>query len=339
MKDDNKNIETIFSLEKKKKIKPIKLNLTKIKTNIESIEIEYIQEFITRLLNFYKNNEKIFGVKCPISININKAHIKNENIQNEIELSTLILDKNEEMTEIKCNSIFLNKCIEDRVLEKEEKSFNLIIRKTLLDTSISINQIDFYLGNDLIQILTNIYDSMKKINSSVIINMKDIQTHFQFQKNHDLVIKFDSVIDIKNNVSKMLNITNLSVFFNNYQIGTQFLPLIQNFSFLLNFENDKDKSFDYSLLEVETGDFNINVSVIDILELQMVFENVKHLLQSFFNEKINSFIEERKKCLFPFSVKESKITIIYAKKRYYSRFLYWIWSGDLNSIFLFLILF
>lgn len=307
--NDNENIETIFSLEKQKMIKPIKLNLTKIKTNIESIGIDYTQIFITELFNFYTNISKTFGIKYPISINVNKANIKNNSIQNDIKLSTITLEKNEEITEIKCQSIFLNKCIEDR--KKDQNSFNLIIQKTLLDTNISISQIDLYFEDDLIKILTNIYSSNQKINkaNSFNINMKDVQTHFQFQKDHDLVIKFDSIIDIKNNVSKMLSITNLSVFFNNYKIGTQFLPLLENFSFLLNFKNDKDKAFDYSLLEVETGDININVSIIDVSELQMVFEKVKYLLQSFFNEKINSFIKERKKCLFPFSVKESKITI------------------------------
>ncbi|KAK8880768.1 hypothetical protein M9Y10_003456 [Tritrichomonas musculus] len=342
---NNEEIDSIFSLDRKKLIEENEMKLTNIIASINSIDFEYAHYFVMRIFNAYKIYSKYFvtfsegkndSTKSNISISaiINQIMIRESNLNDSISLSKISFKQDNELTEFKCNSIsFID------LLKLKNENF-LLIQKNQSKTNIKINPIDVYLSINTLKTLTNIYESLMSLiktdfdekskkektikihknerkHNCYDIDVSGIQIHFPFEddplfKKHDLILSFDLQIQIESNSYKLLKMTNLKAFFTNIKKEMRFLPILLLESFSLQFNDNNDiekKNFDFSLFEIKTGTIDLNVSAVDIFELQMIINNFIKSFNILIKPKTFSIPDENKQKKFLFSTINSMITI------------------------------
>lgn len=276
-----------------------------------------------------KNNDNSNDSELKISGTIDQINIRENNLSDSISLFALTFEKRKEATEFKCKSI---NCIElVKVKDDKDNPNFFVIQQTNSKTNIKLSPLDVFLNINTMKTLTNINESLssliktdfdEKLNqsqgkdekvtnnkkgnvpsTSLNIECNEIQVHFPFEddplfEKHDLIISFKLSSDILTNSYKSFSLTGLKMFFTNYQKQMKFLPLFSNGSFLIKIhDNNTDtENYDFSLIEIETGNFNVNISVLDIFELQMIINNFRKSFTSLLNPKTYSIpIQETNK--------------------------------------------
>ena len=313
-------IEIQFNLDKS-------ISDTIIDIFINSIEFEYTHYFAMVSFNAYKAYQNIlsqndFNIKYITFANIDTIKLIENSLPNPIIISKLVLEKDSQKTEIKCNSIDFFKFIEKR--NKKEKSFFFIIQKTDSDTKILINSIDMFVNIDITKSLIGIYESLKAIFSTdfketfsnlvkntIKFESHEIQIHLPYEKDlfkrNCLIISFDLLINVNYDVEKSINIDKLKIFFQN---GKRNLPpLIDNFSFQFQLKNEDNEmeDVDYSFLNMKMSSVTLYLSLFDIKKLQMMFEYFKQSFYAAIYQKKISILSE--KPTFNYSVSKYKIEI------------------------------
>ncbi|OHS96843.1 hypothetical protein TRFO_09733 [Tritrichomonas foetus] len=101
--------------------------------------------------------------------------------------------------------------------------------------------------------------------------LHDVNLHFPFPddvlfKEHDLTMSLDLIMN-SNNGSLELFVKVSNIYFSAIQSRVKFLPVLSDFSAKLTLKNGHD-------ISIETGPLNIYLSIIDMVELQIIFDNI-----------------------------------------------------------------
>lgn len=290
-----------------------------------------------------------------ITANIHQIKIKEHNLPEPISLTELKLEQKNDLIELKCHSINFIELIQ--IKETDENNDFFIIKKDSNETSLKVNPIDIYLNVETIKKFTNIYESLSsliktnrdeklsqkyikkeikkeiknnqnKSDQNYSIELCGIHIHFPFEddpffKKHDLTFSFKLLIKNQQNLSKLLKINQINIFFANYknQNEMESNKILNNASFRLQLCNNNNSETSensessenlrenhFSLLDIEIGNINIYLSVLDILELQLIIKRFHELIVTLLDQKSYSIQDDSQK-LITFSIDKSQVNI------------------------------